>query len=195
MNKKHKFLLKLNLQHFASEEVGSEDVSSESTFVAPTSQSELDSIINKAVNTALENHKKKSEATVQSRIEEEIKKREDYAKLTEDQKRDKDFEDKQTKFNEEVAEFNHRKLVMEVKEDLVNKKLPVEFAETFALHGDAEKALEAVTAFEKAFNEAVSNKVKETARQSTPTVGGIGANKPLNMGERLAKGVSNKKPF
>lgn len=192
MNKQ--FLLKLNLQHFA-EEGTSESTSSETEFKAPSNQSELDSIVNKAVQTALSNQKNKSEEEFQSRIEAEIKKREDYAKLSETQKRDRDFEERQNKFNEEVAAFKYSQLVMEVKEDLINKKLPVELAETFAKHGSAEEALKAVNVFEKAFKEAVNEAVKESARQTTPSVGVNGAEKTMNLGARLAQGVSHKKPF
>lgn len=192
MNKQ--FLLKLNLQHFA-EEGTTESISSETEFKAPATQSELDSIVNKAVQTALSNQKNKSEEEFQSRIEAEIKKREDYAKLSETQKRDRDFEERQNKFNEEVAAFKYSQLVMEVKEDLINKKLPVELAETFAKHGSAEEALKAVNVFEKAFKEAVNEAVKESARQTTPNVGVTGAEKTMNLGARLAQGVSHKKPF
>ena len=192
MNKQ--FLLKLNLQHFADGGT-TETNNTDPEFKAPATQSELDSYVNKAVQTALSNQKNKSEEEFQSRIEAEIKKREDYAKLSETQKRDRDFEERQNKFNEEVAAFKYSQLVMEVKEDLINKKLPVELAETFAKHGSAEEALKAVNVFEKAFKEAVNEAVKESARQTTPNVGVTGAEKTMNLGARLAQGVSHKKPF
>lgn len=84
---------------------------------------------------------------------------------------------------------------MEVQKDLVSKGLPTELAETFALHGTAEDALKAVNILEKVFNEAVNKAVKESARQTTPNVGATGTEKPLNLGARLAQGVSYKKPF
>ena len=49
--------------------------------------------------------------------------------------------------------------------------------------------------FEKAFKEAVNEAVKESARQTTPSVGVNGAEKTMNLGARLAQGVSHKKPF
>lgn len=196
MNKQ--FLLKLNIQYFSEEgatEGALESAPTEPEFKAPSSQSELDSIVNKAVQTALNNQKSKSEDDFQKRVEAEIKKREDYAKLSETQKRDRDFEERQNKFNEEVAAFKQSQLIMEVKEDLLSKNLPVELAETFAKHGSAEEALKAVTVLERAFQDAVANAVKASARQTTPGASGTGFDKQINIGQRLAKGVNHKKPF
>lgn len=196
MNKQ--FLLKLNIQYFSEEgatEGAVESAPTEPEFKAPSSQSELDSIVNKAVQTALNNQKSKSEDDFQKRVEAEIKKREDYAKLSETQKRDRDFEERQSKFNEEVAAFKQSQLIMEVKEDLLSKNLPVELAETFAKHGSAEEALKAVTVLERAFQDAVANAVKASARQTTPGASGTGFDKQMNIGQRLAKGVNHKKPF
>lgn len=193
-----KYLLKLNIQYFSEEgatEGAVESAPTEPEFKAPSSQSELDSIVNKAVQTALNNQKSKSEDDFQKRVEAEIKKREDYAKLSETQKRDRDFEERQNKFNEEVAAFKQSQLIMEVKEDLLSKSLPVELAETFAKHGSAEEALKAVTVLERAFQDAVANAVKASARQTTPGASGAGFDKQMNIGQRLAKGVNHKKPF
>ncbi len=199
MNKQ--FLLKLNIQYFSEASAGdategaTESVQNEPEFKAPSNQSELDSIVNKAVQTALTNQKNKSDEDFQKRVEAEIKKREDYAKLSETQKRDRDFEERQNKFNEEVAAFKQSQLIMEVKEDLLSKNLPVELAETFAKHGSAEEALKAVTVLERAFQDAVANAVKASARQTTPGASGTGFGKQMNIGQRLAKGVNHKKPF
>lgn len=193
-----KYLLKLNIQYFSEEgatEGAVETAPTEPEFKAPSSQSELDSIVNKAVQTALNNQKSKSDEDFQKRVEAEIKKREDYAKLSETQKRDRDFEERQNKFNEEVAAFKQSQLIMEVKEDLLSKNLPVELAETFAKHGSAEEALKAVTVLERAFQDAVANAVKASARQTTPGASGTGFDKQMNIGQRLAKGVNHKKPF
>lgn len=192
------YLLKLNIQYFSDEgatEGAVESAPTEPEFKAPSSQSELDSIVNKAVQTALNNQKSKSDEDFQKRVEAEIKKREDYAKLSETQKRDRDFEERQNKFNEEVAAFKQSQLIMEVKEDLLSKNLPVELAETFAKHGSAEEALKAVTVLERAFQDAVANAVKASARQTTPGASGTGFDKQMNIGQRLAKGVNHKKPF
>ena len=65
------FLLKLNLQHFAdggTTEGAVESAPTEPEFKAPSSQSELDSIVNKAVQTALNNQKSKSDEDFQKRV-------------------------------------------------------------------------------------------------------------------------------
>ena len=67
MNKQ--FLLKLNLQHFADEGT-TETENTEPEFKAPATQSELDSYVNKAVQTALKNQQAKHDANINSRVEE-----------------------------------------------------------------------------------------------------------------------------
>ena len=192
------FLLKLNLQHFADEGEGTVEETStgETEFKAPTSQAELDSIIGKAVNTALSNANKNKEAEIQKAIQAELDKQKEYAKLSADEIAKKEFQSERERFEQELKEFNHNKLVMQVKEDLVTKGLPTVFAELFAMHDDAEKALESVNQFKVAFEKAVNEKVKETARQSAPLVGG-GVSKTVNYGTNLAGKTQsvNKKPF
>lgn len=67
MNKQ--FLLKLNLQHFANEGT-TETNNTEPEFKAPATQSELDSYVNKAAQTALKNQQAKHDANINSRVEE-----------------------------------------------------------------------------------------------------------------------------
>lgn len=164
-----------------TEKVG-DDGENNSTFKAPQSQSELDSLTNKAVQKALENYKKGE----QERIAEAIKKEKDYANLSADDRAKKEFEDQLDAFEKEKAEFEHEKLVVQVEKDLVSKGLPAEFAELLAV-GDAETALENVGKFETAFNAAVNAKVKESLRQPAPATGGSGTTQ-TNYGAKLAEG-------
>lgn len=152
------------------------------TFKAPQTQSELDSITNKAVQKALENYK----AGEKKRIAEAIKKEKDYASLSDDERDKKEFEDQQAAFAKEKAAFEHEKLVVQVEKDLISKGLPAEFAELLAV-GDAATALAQVGKFEVAFNAAVSEKVKESLRQPAPESGGNGSSQ-VNYGARLAEG-------
>lgn len=151
-------------------------------FKAPQSQSELDSLTNKAVQKALENYK----AGEQKRIAEAIKKEKDYANLSAAERAQQEFEDQKALLAKEKAEFEHEKLVVQVEKDLVAKGLPAEFAEMLAV-GDAETALAQVGKFETAFNAAVNAKVKESLRQPAPKEGGNGSNQ-TNYGARLAEG-------
>lgn len=150
-------------------------------FKAPQSQSELDSLTNKAVQKALENYKK-GEA---DRIAEALKREKDYSQLSDAERAKKEFEDQQSAFAEEKAAFEHEKLVVQIEKDLVTKGLPSELAGTFAAVGNADEALKNVGVFENAFNKAVADKVKENLRQATPGTAG-GVNQSDNYGASLA---------
>ncbi|MET3558697.1 hypothetical protein ABID29_001823 [Streptococcus rupicaprae] len=163
-------------------EVGDDGVE---TFKGPQSQSELDSLINKAVHKSLENYKKGE----QDRIAEAIKKEKDYANLSAAERERKEFEDQQAQFAKERAAFEQEKLIVQVTKDLAEKGLPVEFAELLAV-GDAETALEKVGVFESAFNKAVNAKVKESLRQDSPRSGGTGASSTTNYGACLGATVA-----
>lgn len=164
-----------------SEKTGNDGENS-SGFKAPQSQSELDSLTNKAVQKALEKYK----AGEKERIAEAIKKEKDYANLSAAERAKKEFEEQQASFAKEKEAFEHEKLVVQVEKDLVSKGLPAEFAELLAV-GNAETALEQVSKFETAFNAAVNAKVKESLRQPAPASGGSGSAQ-TNYGAKLADG-------
>ncbi|WP_270619738.1 DUF4355 domain-containing protein [Streptococcus pasteurianus] len=154
-------------------------------FKGPQSQSELDSLTNKAVQKALENYKKGEQERIEQRIAEALEKEKDYANLSAAERAKREFEDSKSAFEQEKAQFEHEKLVVQVEKDLVSKGLPAEFAELLAV-GDAEQALKQVSKFEKAFNDAVNAKVKVSLRQPAPNAGGNGASQ-TNYGASLAK--------
>ena len=152
-----------------------------SDFQAPQSQSELDSIVNKAVQTALKNQKKGEEARVNEAIAKALQKEQDYSKLSAAERASKEFEDQKAEFE---------KLNMAVKEDLVSKGLPVELADMFSHAENAAEALKLVGTFEKVFNDAVASQVKATIRQNTPKAASIGDTQTDNFGAQLAKSTS-----
>lgn len=164
-------------------------------FEVPKTQSELDSIINKSNQKALENYKKGEEQRIQKAIAEALKKEKDYSQLSEEERAKREFEDKKKAFAEERAKFERDKLVIQVEKDLVSKGLPAEFAELFALD-NAENSLKKVGEFEAVFNQAVAEAVKVSLRQKAP---GIGASsvKQTNYGANLAQyaNASSKKLF
>lgn len=157
----------------------------EPAFEGPKTQSELDSIINKSNQKALDNYKKGEAQRIQDAIAEALKKEKDYSQLSEEERAKREFEDSKSAFEQEKAQFEHEKLVVQVEKDLVSKGLPADFAELLAV-GDAEQALEQVSKFEKAFNDAVNAKVKVSLRQPAPNAGGNGASQ-TNYGASLAK--------
>ena len=161
-----------------------------SDFKAPQSQSELDSIVNKAVQTALKNQKKSEETRINEAIAKALKKEQDYSKLSAAERASKEFEDQKAEFEKKVAQFELEKLNMAVKEDLVSKGLPVELAEMFSHAGNAAEALKMVGKFEKVFNDAVAEKVKTTIRQNAPKAASAGGTQTDNFGAQLAKSTN-----
>ena len=170
----------------------SQDVESNqpSDFQAPQSQSELDSIVNKAVQTALNNYKKGEEKRVNEAIAKALQKEQDYSKLSAAERASKEFEDQKAEFEKQVAQFEFEKLNMAVKQDLVSKGLPVELAEMFSHAENASEALKLVGTFEKVFNNAVAEKVKATIRQNSPKVGSTTGTQTDNFGAQLAKSTN-----
>ena len=192
--------LKMNLQYFAedSEAETDEDEKKEEESQLPTNQSELDALINKSNQKAIENAKKGlfTEEQVQEMVQEEMKKQKEYADLSEDERKQRELKEQKTKLEEERAEFEYEKLLTEVKSDLVDKGLPATFAEMLVIKGGNEKSFEMVKAFETEWNQALAKQRKEDFKQSTPGVGGTGSNQ-TSYGARLGANATetNKKVF
>ena len=187
-------MLPMNLQFFADGDEGDasngddagEESSNEDEFEAPASKSELDSIIGKAVNTALANAKKKSQKEIDDAIQEALKKEKDYSKLSESERKEKEIDDREQALADREAQADYKELLAQVATDLASKKLPGEFAEMLAVQGDNEKSLNNVKQFEKTFNEAVAEQVKVSLRQKTPGFSG-GSTSSTNYGAQVAK--------
>ena len=170
-------------------ETGNNDAhETEPAFEGPKTQSELDSIINKSNQKALENYKKGEAQRIQDAIAEALKKEKDYSQLSEEERAKREFEDSKKAFAEEKAKFEHDKLVVQVEKDLVSKGLPAEFAGLFALD-TAENSLTKVGEFETVFNQAVAEAVKVSLRQRTPGVGASNV-KQTNYGATLAQNAN-----
>lgn len=220
MDKKNK--LKMNLQYFAENDnqenrqeakgnqkdnTGNEEDHNEQSTL-PQTQAELDALINKANQKAIRNAKKDlySKDDLEVKIQEALKKQKEYEELSDDQRKEKEFEDKLKAFETERAEFEKEKLVTQVKSDLIDKGLPTSielddgktfnFAELFV--GDkanSEEALAAVTAFETAFNQALAKELKEQIKQSTPGSSFGSTSKRESLGSQLAKNSINNQPI
>lgn len=170
-------------------ETGNNDAhETEPAFEGPKTQSELDSIINKSNQKALENYKKGEAQRIQDAIAEALKKEKDYSQLSEEERAKREFEDSKKAFAEEKAKLEHDKLVVQVEKDLVSKGLPAEFAGLFALD-TAENSLKKVGEFETVFNQAVAEAVKVSLRQRTPGVGASNV-KQTNYGATLAQNAN-----
>lgn len=170
--------LKLNLQHFAEDnpndpegkdkQSGNDQGDDDKKFFELT-QSELDSQKHKAVNKALANQEKKFEQRLKEAVENARSEAESYAKLTEKEKKDKEFEKREQALAEKEKEFRLRELKSDVESDLKEKGLPTSFAESLIHLEDNEKISEVVNEIKSDFDKAVQEQVKEATRQSTPT--------------------------
>lgn len=212
-----KRLLPLNLQLFAEEgqlnnndnqnqnnnddeanagETGADD-NANNGFEPVTTQSQLDSLINKAVHAALDNQKKKNESQVEEAVRAALEKEKSYAEMSEEERKEAEITEREKKLAEREAELNYKDLLADVKTDLSTKELPVQFAEMLAVAGDKEKSLSNVTEFEKAFKAEVAEQVKRALRQSDPGTG-TGGTAQVNHGAQLAKKThasTANKPF
>ncbi|MCG1062982.1 DUF4355 domain-containing protein [Staphylococcus epidermidis] len=170
--------LKLNLQHFAEDnpndpvvkdKQSGNDQEDDDKEIFELTQSELDSQKHKAVNKALANQEKKFEQRLKEAVENARSEAESYAKLTEKEKKDKEFEKREQALAEKEKEFRLRELKADVENDLKDKGLPTSFAESLIHLEDNEQINEVVNAIKEDFDRAVQEQVKEATRQSTPS--------------------------
>ena len=170
--------LKLNLQHFAEDnpndpegkgKQSENDQGDDDKEIFELTQSELDSQKHKAVNKALANQEKKFEQRLKEAVENARSEAESYAKLTEKEKKDKEFEKREQALAEKEKEFRLRELKADVENDLKDKGLPTSFAESLIHLEDNEQINEVVNAIKEDFDRAVQEQVKEATRQSTPS--------------------------
>ncbi|MBF2336173.1 DUF4355 domain-containing protein [Staphylococcus epidermidis] len=170
--------LKLNLQHFAEDNPNDpvekdkqsrNDQEDDDKEIFELTQSELDSQKHKAVNKALANQEKKFEQRLKEAVENARSEAESYAKLTEKEKKDKEFEKREQALAEKEKEFRLRELKADVENDLKDKGLPTSFAESLIHLEDNEQINEVVNAIKEDFDRAVQEQVKEATRQSTPS--------------------------
>ncbi len=170
--------LKLNLQHFSEDNPNDPEEKDKQSGdyqgdddkkVFELTQSELDSQKHKAVNKALANQEKKFEQRLKEAVENARSEAESYAKLTEKEKKDKEFEKREQALAEKEKEFKLRELKSDVENDLKDKGLPTSFAESLIHLEDNEQINEVVNAIKEDFDRAVQEQVKEATRQSTPS--------------------------
>lgn len=189
-------LLRLNLQNFSNPDDENpkddpEDKEKDKKTEEVEFTEEQKEYINKLVGTAKSKAKSEYEKSLDEKVKELLKKEKDYEKMSEKEREIKEFEDKQKQFEEERENFEYDKLLVSVREDLVKKNLPSEFAEYLAVKGDNEKSLTNVGVFESKYNEAVAQAVKEKLKQSPPSDGHSGTG-GTSLGAQLAKHAAPK---
>lgn len=169
--------LRLNIQEFADDPVGAEGAEGGTDPETPPeeketfTQSEVDSQISKAVNSALTKRDEKHQAELQKAIDDAIAEKERLSKLSEKERKDEELTQREQEIANRLAEIERKELKSEAVEDLQGKNLPTDFAD-FLLADNAENTLKNINDFKTAFDNAVNAAVKEKLRQETPSTGG-----------------------
>lgn len=183
--------LKLNLQHFADDDTTeSEDVEMTEKQEQESEQenatytrSDVDREVSKAVEKALKRREQKHQEELQKAVEEALAEKERLSKLSEKERKEEELTKKEKELQERLREIERKELKADAVSDLNEKGLPAEFAD-FLLAEDAERTLENINNFKKAFDVAVNEAVKSKLRQDTPKNGsGIQGGKAPSISE------------
>lgn len=135
-------------------------------------QSEIDALIGKSVDTALKNNDKKWQAKLEEETAKAKTEAEEYAKMTAAEKQKAQADKERAAFEKEKAEFEKEKLLVAIKSDLQENKLPTAFADALVSIGDAEKIKEAVKELKATWDAEIAEAIKSKARQDVPGAGG-----------------------
>lgn len=173
--------LKLNLQMFA-EETGTEvkppegnTTGQETSNVVGLTAEELQKKIESESDRKLASALKKKEDEFNQKLQDAIEKAKEegksYAQMSKEQQANAESEKERLEFEREREEFRRERLTVEVRSDLQERKLPIQFAEALIHIGEKEKIAEAVAGIESVWNETIQAKIKEALVQDTPFVG------------------------
>ena len=137
--------------------------------------------------------KEEVEKLIQARLEKEREKAEkervqaeELAKLSGAERAEKELELKTKEFEAERRKFQLEKTELEVTKQLAEKGLPIGFA-PMLIADDAEGSFENISKFEKSWQEALENAVKEKLKGRSPDSGSIKQGNESELGKRLAE--------
>lgn len=133
-------------------------------------QAEFDRRIQKAIDTAVTKAQQKWQALTDDKLSEAEK----LAKMTKEEKAEYQRNKERQEFEAEKAAFEKEKLTVEIKSDLQKQGLPIAFAESLAVIGDADKIKDALGSIKEAWDAEIAEAIKSKARQTTPKQGGYG---------------------
>src|SRR5699024_7476345 len=142
-------------------------------------QSEVDSKISKAVDSALKKREAKHQEELDKAIKDAIEEKERLSKLSEKEREEEQLTKREKAILEREQEIERKELKADAISDLTDKGLPVDFAD-FLLADNAESTLSNINAFKEAFDMAVNAQVKEKLRQDTPLAGTGGIKQKQN---------------
>lgn len=174
--------LKLNLQFFADGDDSADEGNSndqkdtKDVLTEEEIQKKIEAESDRKLAKALERKQKEWEAQQQKAIDDALAEKERLSKLSEKEREEAQLTKREKELADREAQIQRAELKAEAVEDLQEKGLPSEFAD-FLLAENAEKTLENINGFKKAFDDAVNETVKEKLRQDTPSSGGGGISK------------------
>src|SRR5699024_6957517 len=122
------------------------------------------------LESALKKKRSEWQKEMDKKIQDAIEEKERLSKLSEKERKEEQLSKREKELADRLAELERKELRADAVGDLREKGLPVEFADTL-LGENAEKTLENINAFKKAFDEAVNDAVKGKLRQDTPSAG------------------------
>lgn len=155
-------------------------------------QSELDSRVGKAVDTALKNARSKWESESQEKIEEAKNEAEKLAKMNEEQRIAHEKKKEEKALAKREADITRRELRAQSLEQLAERELPKELIDVVVLT-DADACSKSVDAIEKSFRSAVEAGVnKRLASSADVPGGGSNGSTSQNTGKSYAE-KKNKK--
>ena len=176
---KNKELLKLNLQHFATEPEGDPEPPAGDPEGNPPKKIELtEDEMNKKIEadsdrklqSALSEQKEQMDKDTQSKIDEAIKEQQRLSQLSSEEAQSEKLKQWEENLKQQQDDINASNMLTEARADLRDKELPESFAEMLVAD-NAENTLANIKEFQTNFDEAVNETVKEKVRQATPPGG------------------------
>lgn len=140
------------------------------------------------ISKAFEKGKTAGESGVNERIAQAVAEATEMAKMSEADKAKKLLENERNQLDQDKAKFALEKKLNDVRAKLLEKKLPDTFAIFFATTEDTDGKIDA---FEKTFNEYVSNAVNEKFKGSAPPASS-GKQKPDKEVNEFAKRANER---
>lgn len=181
MKKEYKPVLKMDLQHFAEDPPKDppadppadppKDDPKDKTPEEIELEKRIEAESDRKLAKALEKKQKEWETQQQKAIDDALAEKERLSKLSEKERKDEELSKREKDLEKRLADIERKELLADASSDLSKKELPVEFAELL-IGEDAEKTLENINNFKTAFDKAVNDAVKEKLRQDTPPAGG-----------------------
>lgn len=189
-NAKYDYLLQakkaLNLQLFAEGEGGTPP-----EFTGPQSQSELDSLIGKAVNTALANAKKDWETQTKEQIETAKTQAEKLGQMSAEEKAAEAERQRLAELDEKERRLNQRELKFTASDILSEKGLPTKLADILN-YSDENTVKAHIDVVSEAFSEAVQAEVDKRLAASIDIPAGGTTAKPTTKSEQFAKEMNQR---